>query len=115
VSISRATAWAFLAGGLVYCLVTDGNGPGDITTENLGRMKWALSERLGDGRARLLVEENPSRVWEREPLERLSPGRIRGRKPGGDGSNGIETWNNDPSDRKDCDQRSDVLAGLLDV
>ncbi len=69
----KATAWSFLEGGLVHCLASDGHGPGDITAENLGRMRRTLSERLGDGRARLLIEENPRRVWEGEPLERLSP------------------------------------------
>ena len=73
-------AWSFLEGGLVHCLATDGHGPGDITAENLGRMKRILSERLGDERVRLLVEENPSRVWGGEPLERLSPVRALGRK-----------------------------------
>ena len=76
----RETAWSFLEGGLVHCLATDGHRPGDITAENLHRMKRALKERLGDERARLLVEENPSRVWGGEPLERLSPVRALSRK-----------------------------------
>ncbi|MCJ7684524.1 MAG: hypothetical protein MUO68_09545 [Desulfobacteraceae bacterium] len=76
----RETAWSFLERGLVHCLATDGHGPGDITAENLGRMKRALKERLGDERARLLVEENPSRVWGGEPLERLSPVKALSRK-----------------------------------
>lgn len=76
----KETAWSFLEQGLIHCLATDGHGPRDITAETLGRMKRALSERLGDERARLLVEENPGRVWRGEPLERLSPVRVLRRK-----------------------------------
>jgi protein-tyrosine phosphatase len=74
------TAWSFLEGGLAHCLATDGHRPGDINAEKLRRMKRDLSERLGDERARLLVEENPGRVWAGEPLERLSPVGASSRK-----------------------------------
>lgn len=69
----RDTAWSFLEGGLAHCLATDGHRTGDINAEKLRRMKRALSERLGEARMRLLVEENPGRVWVGEPLENLSP------------------------------------------
>jgi len=68
----RDTAWSFLEGGLAHCLATDGHRPGDINPEKLRRMKRALTERLGETGTRLLVEENPSRVWVGEPLENLS-------------------------------------------
>ena len=69
----KKTAWSFLEGGLVHCLATDGHRPGEITAENLDRMKRTLSERLGHERARLLVEENPARVWAGEPLKGVPP------------------------------------------
>lgn len=69
----RETAWSFLKGGLAHCLATDGHRPVDINAEKLRRMKQALSERLGEARTRLLVEENPGRIWVGEPLENLSP------------------------------------------
>ena len=76
----RHTAWSFLEGGLAHCLATDGHRPGDITGEKLKRMKRTLSERLGETRTRLLVEENPSRVWVGEPLENLTPLKTPGKK-----------------------------------
>jgi len=69
----RETAWSFLEGGLAHCLATDGHRPEDITGEKLNRAKRALTERLGEDRTRLLIEENPGRVWAGEPLENLSP------------------------------------------
>jgi len=69
----RETAWSFLEGGLAHCLATDGHRPVDINAEKLRRMKRALSERLGEARTRLLVKENPERIWVGEPLENLSP------------------------------------------
>jgi len=76
----KETAWSFLEGGLVHCLATDGHGPGDINAEDLGKMKRALKERLGEARAQTLIVENPERVWGGEPLERLSPVRTLGGK-----------------------------------
>ena len=76
----RKTAWSFLEGGLAHCLATDGHGPGDVTAENLGRMNRALSERLGQARTRILVAENPARVWAGEPLKGVPPVKNTGKK-----------------------------------
>ena len=79
----RETAWSFLERGLAHCLATDGHRPGDITPENIHRMKRALIERLGEERTRILVEENPARVWAGAPLENITPVKIaRKKKPG---------------------------------
>lgn len=67
------TAWRFLEGGLVHCLATDGHGPGEIDAEKLNAAKRNLSERLGDARSQILIEENPSRVWAGEPLCKIPP------------------------------------------
>ena len=76
-------AWSFLERGLAHCLATDGHRPGDITPENIHRMKRALIERLGKERTRILVEENPARVWAGAPLENITPVKIaRKKKPG---------------------------------
>ena len=42
-------------------------------------MKRILIERLGDARTRLLVEENPGRVWVGEPLVNLAPVKVSGK------------------------------------
>ncbi|MCG6879974.1 MAG: hypothetical protein LJE96_12620 [Deltaproteobacteria bacterium] len=76
----RETAWSFLEGGLAHVLATDGHRPRDISGEKLYGMKRILKERLGDARTRLLVEENPGRVWVGEPLANLSSIKASGWK-----------------------------------
>lgn len=76
----RETAWSFLEGGLAHVLATDGHRPEDISGETLHGMKRILIERLGEARTRLLVEENPGRVWVGEPLVNLTPIRASGGK-----------------------------------
>ncbi|EFK09203.1 PHP domain protein [delta proteobacterium NaphS2] len=76
----REMAWSFLERGLVHVLATDGHRTGDISGEKLHGMKRILKERLGETRTRLLVAENPGRVWVGEPLVNLSPIKASGRK-----------------------------------
>lgn len=76
----RETAWSFLEGGLAHCLATDGHRPGDINAEKLRRVRRTLTERLGEARTRLLVIENPGRIWVGDPLENLSPLKEPSRK-----------------------------------
>ncbi len=67
------TAWNFLEKGFVHCLATDGHSIKDVDVERLKRLRRGLTERLGDERTRLLLEENPKHVWNGSPLERVSP------------------------------------------
>lgn len=76
----KETAWALLKGGLAHCLATDGHRQGDVTGQQLQRARRELKERLGDVRARLLVEENPARIWSGEAMEKVPPVKEAGTK-----------------------------------
>lgn len=76
----QETAWTLLEGGLAHCLATDGHRYGDVSAAHLSRAKRALTERVGENRAKVLIKENPGRVWAGGPLETITPVKARRKK-----------------------------------